>query len=89
MFAPSETHFHQFVVPILQFRRDCTCGDLAAMRLPRRVQGLGSCEVDGVQINIQAYDLVDNDFKLITDNYVNHLRCDCQHEDIFMPTKYS
>ncbi|KAM6552925.1 hypothetical protein CsatB_013687 [Cannabis sativa] len=43
--APSGTHFHQFVVPpILSFRRDCTYGDLAAMRLPQDVQGLGSCE---------------------------------------------
>ncbi|KAE8718769.1 Protein ECERIFERUM 3 [Hibiscus syriacus] len=42
--APSGTHFHQFVVPpILAFRRDCTYGDLAAMRLPHDVQGLGSC----------------------------------------------
>ncbi|KAK4479442.1 hypothetical protein RD792_014956 [Penstemon davidsonii] len=44
-FAPSGSHFHQFVVPpILQFRRDCTYGDLAAMKLPQDVQGLGSCE---------------------------------------------
>ncbi|KAL1363443.1 hypothetical protein AAHE18_03G150000 [Arachis hypogaea] len=43
--APRGTHFHQFVVPpILPFRRDCTYGDLAAMRLPEDVQGLGSCE---------------------------------------------
>ncbi|KAG7023416.1 Protein ECERIFERUM 3 [Cucurbita argyrosperma subsp. argyrosperma] len=43
--APSGTHFHQFVVPpILAFRRDCTYGDLAAMRLPDDVQGLGYCE---------------------------------------------
>ncbi|GAV69387.1 FA_hydroxylase domain-containing protein/Wax2_C domain-containing protein [Cephalotus follicularis] len=43
--APSGAHFHQFVVPpILPFRRDCTYGDLAAMRLPDDVQGLGSCE---------------------------------------------
>ncbi|KAK8661027.1 hypothetical protein V6N13_051929 [Hibiscus sabdariffa] len=43
--APSGTHFHQFVVPpVLAFRRDCTYGDLAAMRLPDDVQGLGSCE---------------------------------------------
>ncbi|KAK1549937.1 hypothetical protein Q3G72_010824 [Acer saccharum] len=43
--APSGTHFHQFVVPpILHFRRDCTYGDLAAMRLPDDVEGLGSCE---------------------------------------------
>ncbi|XP_020988630.1 very-long-chain aldehyde decarbonylase CER3 [Arachis duranensis] len=43
--APRGTHFHQFVVPpILSFRRDCTYGDLAAMRLPQDVQGLGSCE---------------------------------------------
>ncbi|KAK7327701.1 hypothetical protein VNO77_21789 [Canavalia gladiata] len=43
--APSGAHFHQFVVPpILQFRRDCTYGDLAAMRLPEDVEGLGCCE---------------------------------------------
>ncbi|XP_077238230.1 very-long-chain aldehyde decarbonylase CER3-like [Tasmannia lanceolata] len=43
--APRGTHFHQFVVPpILCFRRDCTYGDLAAMRLPKDVEGLGSCE---------------------------------------------
>ncbi|KAI4376785.1 hypothetical protein MLD38_014503 [Melastoma candidum] len=43
--APPGTHFHQFVVPpVLQFRRDCKYGDLAAMRLPEDVQGLGSCE---------------------------------------------
>ncbi|KAJ6993984.1 very-long-chain aldehyde decarbonylase CER3-like [Populus alba x Populus x berolinensis] len=43
--APTGTHFHQFVVPpILSFRRDCTYGDLAAMRLPVDVQGLGNCE---------------------------------------------
>jgi hypothetical protein len=44
--APSGTHFHQFVVPpIIGFRRDCTYGKLAAMRLPKDVQGLSSCEV--------------------------------------------
>ncbi|CAO2172970.1 unnamed protein product [Urochloa humidicola] len=43
--APAGTHFHQFVVPpILRFRRDCTYGALAAMRLPGDVQGLGVCE---------------------------------------------
>ncbi|CAN8253124.1 unnamed protein product [Cochlearia groenlandica] len=43
--APSGTHFHQFVVPpMLKFRRNCTYGDLAAMRLPKDVQGLGTCE---------------------------------------------
>ncbi|KAG2699231.1 hypothetical protein I3760_07G183700 [Carya illinoinensis] len=43
--APPGTHFHQFVVPpIFSFRRDCTYGDLAAMRLPDDVQGLGCCE---------------------------------------------
>ncbi|XP_074276338.1 very-long-chain aldehyde decarbonylase CER3-like isoform X2 [Silene latifolia] len=43
--APPGTHFHQFVVPpILHFRRDCTYGDLAAMKLPQDVQGLNSCE---------------------------------------------
>lgn len=44
--APSGTHFHQFVVPpIIPFRRDCTYGKLAAMGLPDDVEGLGSCEV--------------------------------------------
>nr|AOS88705.1 VLC-Acyl-CoA reductase [Brassica napus] len=43
--APKGTHFHQFVVPpILNFRRNCIYGDLAAMRLPEDVQGLGTCE---------------------------------------------
>ncbi|KAI0511223.1 hypothetical protein KFK09_011848 [Dendrobium nobile] len=43
--APRGTHFHQFVVPpIIGFRRDCTYGKLAAMRLPLDVQGLGMCE---------------------------------------------
>ncbi|KAJ8634699.1 hypothetical protein MRB53_008966 [Persea americana] len=43
--APPGTHFHQFVVPpIFPFRRDCTYGKLAAMRLPDDVEGLGSCE---------------------------------------------
>ncbi|XP_072985018.1 very-long-chain aldehyde decarbonylase GL1-1-like [Typha latifolia] len=43
--APSGTHFHQFVVPpIINFRRDCTYGKLAAMKLPKDVEGLGSCE---------------------------------------------
>ncbi|KAK9149925.1 hypothetical protein Scep_008682 [Stephania cephalantha] len=41
--AASGTHFHQFVVPpILRFRRDCTYGALAAMKLPQDVQGLGT-----------------------------------------------
>ncbi|KAF3794253.1 ECERIFERUM 3 protein [Nymphaea thermarum] len=43
--APSGTHFHQFVVPpIVEPRRDCTYGKLAAMRLPDDVEGLGYCE---------------------------------------------
>ncbi|CAO2841702.1 unnamed protein product [Amaranthus hypochondriacus] len=43
--APSGTHFHQFVVPpILHIRKDCTYGDLAAMKLPEDVQGLNTCE---------------------------------------------
>jgi hypothetical protein len=45
LWAPPGTHFHQFVVPpIIGFRRDCTYGKLAAMRLPKDVEGLGSCE---------------------------------------------
>lgn len=48
--APPGTHFHQFVVPpIIGFRRDCTYGSLAAMRLPKDVRGLGSCEVVPLQ----------------------------------------
>ncbi|KAG5569372.1 hypothetical protein H5410_059138 [Solanum commersonii] len=44
-FAPVGAHFHQFVVPpVLPYRSDCTYGDLAAMRLPPHVKGLGSCE---------------------------------------------
>lgn len=43
--APSGTHFHQFVVPpIFGFRKDCTYGKLAAIKLPKDVQGLGMCE---------------------------------------------
>ncbi|KAL6656046.1 hypothetical protein ACP70R_006872 [Stipagrostis hirtigluma subsp. patula] len=43
--APPGTHFHQFVVPpIIGFRRDCTYGKLAAMRLPKDVRGLATCE---------------------------------------------
>ncbi|XXG64507.1 hypothetical protein AAC387_Pa05g2442 [Persea americana] len=43
--AAPGTHFLQFVVPpIFSFRRDCTYGKLAAMRLPDDVQGLGCCE---------------------------------------------
>ncbi|CAN1223340.1 Very-long-chain aldehyde decarbonylase CER3 [Linum grandiflorum] len=43
--APSGAHFHQFVVPpIFAFRKDCTYGDLAAMRLPKDAEGLGCCE---------------------------------------------
>ncbi|VAI32647.1 unnamed protein product [Triticum turgidum subsp. durum] len=32
------------IPPILGFRRDCTYGKLAAMRLPKDARGLGSCE---------------------------------------------
>ncbi|KAK3156162.1 hypothetical protein QOZ80_2AG0103620 [Eleusine coracana subsp. coracana] len=43
--AAPGTHFHQFVVPpIIGFRRDCTYGKLAAMKLPKDVRGLSSCE---------------------------------------------
>ncbi|KAF7838095.1 protein ECERIFERUM 3 [Senna tora] len=35
----------QHFPPILAFRRDCTYGDLAAMRVPDDVEGLGCCEV--------------------------------------------
>ncbi|WOL08605.1 protein ECERIFERUM 3 [Canna indica] len=44
--APAGTHFHQFVVPpVIGIRRDCTYSELAAMKLPEDVQGLGMCEV--------------------------------------------
>ncbi|KAK1413152.1 hypothetical protein QVD17_34920 [Tagetes erecta] len=43
--APPGTHFHQFVVPpVFEFRRDCTYSNLAAMKLPDDVEGLGACE---------------------------------------------
>uniref|UniRef100_M4CRF8 Fatty acid hydroxylase domain-containing protein n=1 Tax=Brassica campestris TaxID=3711 RepID=M4CRF8_BRACM len=43
--APAGTHFTQFVVPpILKFRRNYTYDELAAVRLPKDVQGLGTCE---------------------------------------------
>ncbi|OVA06905.1 Fatty acid hydroxylase [Macleaya cordata] len=43
--APPGTHFHQFVVPpIFAIRRNCTYSNLAAMKLPDDVEGLGSCE---------------------------------------------
>lgn len=45
------------VPPVLRFRRDCTYGDLAAMRLPDDVQGLGSCEVRNI-IYIYIYNNV-------------------------------
>jgi hypothetical protein len=54
--APRGTHFHQFVVPpIFAFRRDCTYGDLAAMRLPEDVEGLGCCEVTNLLINFLVF----------------------------------
>ncbi|KAK4404444.1 Very-long-chain aldehyde decarbonylase CER3 [Sesamum angolense] len=44
-FAPSGTHFHQFVVPpVSPYRRDCVYGNLAAMKLPEDAEGLGCCE---------------------------------------------
>ncbi|KAL5973902.1 Very-long-chain aldehyde decarbonylase GL1-3 [Asimina triloba] len=43
MWAPPGTHFHQFVVPpVSPYRSDCTYGELAAMKLPNDVEGLGS-----------------------------------------------
>ncbi|MCO5597336.1 hypothetical protein L7F22_051412 [Adiantum nelumboides] len=45
MLAPPGTHFHQFVVPpVISFRKDCSYGKLAAMRLPDDVRGLACCE---------------------------------------------
>ncbi|VAI56137.1 unnamed protein product [Triticum turgidum subsp. durum] len=48
--APPGTHFHQFVVPpIIGFRRDCTYGKLAAMRLPKMERGVvHACHAGGV-----------------------------------------
>ncbi|KAF3678756.1 putative glutamate receptor 2.4-like [Capsicum annuum] len=43
--APSGTHFYQFVVPsIIPFRRDYIYGKVATMRLLKDVTGLGTCE---------------------------------------------
>lgn len=57
MWAPPGTHFHQFVVPpIFSFRRDCTYGKLAAMRLPDDVEGLGHCEVAYVNTHFCTMD---------------------------------
>ncbi|RLN03563.1 protein ECERIFERUM 3-like [Panicum miliaceum] len=66
LWAPAGTHFHQFVVPpILRFRRDCTYGKLAAMRLPDDVQGLGytlgrgvvhACHAGGVVHFLEGYE---------------------------------
>ncbi|KAL2632944.1 hypothetical protein R1flu_004423 [Riccia fluitans] len=45
-YAPSGTHFHQFVVPPLEpARKDCTYGTLAAMQLPKAMKGVRSCEM--------------------------------------------
>lgn len=46
--APPGTHFHQFVVPAIgEWRKDCTYGRLAGMKLPDRgVKGLRTCEMN-------------------------------------------
>jgi hypothetical protein len=45
LWAPSGTHFHQFVVPVvIHFRLDCTYIKLAAMCLRADVQSLDTCE---------------------------------------------
>ncbi|KAL0415498.1 UNVERIFIED_CONTAM: Very-long-chain aldehyde decarbonylase CER3 [Sesamum latifolium] len=88
--APSGTHFHQFVVPpIIPFRRDCTYGKLAAMRLPDDVEGLGSCEVYSL-LCIFCRCLFghngprDNDWKRIVDLYNNKtsLRAAAYHQEL-------
>ncbi|CAI5467766.1 unnamed protein product [Closterium sp. Yama58-4] len=44
--APKGTFFHQFVVPPLdEVRGDCVYGKLAAMRLPKDIDGLNTCEL--------------------------------------------
>lgn len=45
--APTGTHFHQFVVPpIAECRKDCTYGRLAGMKLPvAGVKGMRTCEI--------------------------------------------
>ncbi|CAI5471910.1 unnamed protein product [Closterium sp. Yama58-4] len=44
--APKGTFFHQFVVPPLdEVRGDCVYGKLAAMRLPKDIEGLNTCEL--------------------------------------------
>ncbi|EFJ36684.1 hypothetical protein SELMODRAFT_164680 [Selaginella moellendorffii] len=43
--APHGSHFHQFVVPpVHEYRKDCTYGKLAGMKLPQSVEGVHSCE---------------------------------------------
>lgn len=74
--APSGTHFHQFVVPpILHFRRDCTYGDLAAMRVPADVEGLGYCEVTNESPTYHS--IISNNiymvYKKCTHHILNHL----------------
>lgn len=44
--APTGTHFHQFVVPpIAETRKDCSYGKLAAMQVPKDMRGMRTCEV--------------------------------------------
>ncbi|KAJ7533238.1 hypothetical protein O6H91_13G039100 [Diphasiastrum complanatum] len=44
--APSGTHFHQFVLaPILESRKDCIYEKLPAMQVPKDMKGLRSCEM--------------------------------------------
>lgn len=71
--APSGTHFHQFVVPpIIPFRRDCTYGKLAAMKLPDEVEGLGSCEV----INYTLYSQLTKKIKTLVASTYLKFRCE-------------
>ena len=45
--APTGTHFHQFVVPpIAETRKDCSYGKLAAMQVPKDMRGMRTCEVN-------------------------------------------
>lgn len=43
--APSGTHFHQFTIPeIFHFRKDCTYGALAGLKVPSDLKGMNTCE---------------------------------------------
>ena len=45
--APPGTYFHHvnLAKPLIQTRKDCTYASYPAMRVPRNIKGLRSCEV--------------------------------------------